>query len=112
VWCNSFPAALFGGIVLSFLAGIYRAGEQLAARTNFGRSDDPSAEFEGLEPIPPRTDIQLKAIQRLRPWVDDEISLTEEGAKAYCTVLLDLLAGMDGKLLGISGSRAYTGKSG
>jgi hypothetical protein len=106
-WWNSFAAALFGGFALCFLAGIYRAVEKMAAGTNTGRRDDAAAIFEPrtLSAHQPSTDIQLKAIQRLRPWVDDEISLTEEGAKAYCTVLLDLVAGGNGKLEMAPGSR-------
>jgi hypothetical protein len=38
------------------------------------------------------TEINAKAIEHLLPWVKDESSLTEESAKAYCSVLLDTLA--------------------
>ena len=98
LWWNSIAAALFGCIVLFFLAGIYKAIEQLAGTSNMMRRYGPSAvdlESRALNVPARRTDIQLKAIQRLRPWVENETSLTEEGAKAYCTVLLDLVAASD-----------------
>jgi hypothetical protein len=98
LWWNSIAAALFGCFVLFFLAGIYKAIEQLAGTRNIMRRDGPSTvdlESRALTVPAQKTDIQLKAIQRLRPWVDNETSLTEEGAKAYCNVLLDLVAASD-----------------
>jgi hypothetical protein len=44
--------------------------------------------------------ISSKAMERLRPWVEDESSLTEESAKAYCSVLLDTLAVLNPRLTG------------
>ncbi len=37
-------------------------------------------------------EVSARAIEHLLPWVKDEASLTEESAKAYCSVLLDTLA--------------------
>jgi len=37
-------------------------------------------------------EVSTRAIEHLRPWVEDETSLTEERAKACCAVLLDTLA--------------------
>jgi hypothetical protein len=36
--------------------------------------------------------MSTEAIEHLLPWVKDETALTEESAKAYCSVLLDTLA--------------------
>jgi hypothetical protein len=42
-------------------------------------------------------EMSTEAIEHLLPWVKDETVLTEETAKAYCSVLLDTLATADPK---------------
>jgi CheY-like chemotaxis protein len=81
-WCGSISAALFAGVVLFFLAGIYKALRQIVATLGSGRSGGSERNFE----------ISARAIEHLRPWIEDETSLTEESAKACCAVLLDTLA--------------------
>ena len=45
-------------------------------------------------------EVSARAIEHLLPWVKDETSLTEESAKAYCSVLLETLAALHPKFSG------------
>ena len=96
-WQESIIAALFACFALFFLAGIYKGLRQLvatlrwehdriiAANSNWNTSGTVERSERNFE-------VGAKAIEHLRPWVEDETALTEERAKAYCSVLLDTLA--------------------
>ena len=84
-WSQSFAAALFAGIGLFFLAGIWKTSGKVRAaltqsRPRFRSEDNPTP------------DDLKQAIRRLEPWLANEVSLTEENAKECCAVLLDSLA--------------------
>lgn len=57
----------------------------IAANSNWNTSGTVERSERNFE-------VGAKAIEHLRPWVEDETALTEESAKAYCSVLLDTLA--------------------
>ena len=96
-WWDSVSAGLFASFALFFLAGIYKGLRQLvatlrwehdriiAANSNWNTSGTVERNERNFE-------VGAKAIEHLRPWVEDETALTEEMAKAYCSVLLDTLA--------------------
>ena len=96
-WQDSISAGLFACFALFFLAGIYKGLRQLvatlrwehariiAANSNWNTSGTVERSERNFE-------VGAKAIEHLRPWVQDETALTEERAKAYCSVLLDTLA--------------------
>jgi len=99
-WWNSINAGLFACFALFFLAGIYNALRQIVATlrsehncmiaANSNRSTSSIAERsqQNLEAT-------ARAIEHLRPWVEDQTSLTEESAKACCTILLDTLEALN-----------------
>jgi hypothetical protein len=101
-WQSSIIAALFACFALFLLAGIYKALRQIVAALR--REPDRifaanpnwniSRIAEGSEP---NFEISATAIENLLPWIKDETSLTEESAKAYCSVLLDTLAALHQK---------------
>ena len=102
-WQDSIIAALFACFALFLLAGIYKALRQIVAALR--REPDrifaanPNWNISGIaERSEPNFEISAKAIEHLLPWVKDETSLTEESAKAYCSVLLDTLATLHPKL--------------
>ena len=103
LWLNSVAAGLFG-LVLLFL--LWRIGTSLERIIGFLRTQPPAAlsgawRATGAETAGQRNIyISAKAMQRLRPWVEDESTLTEESAKAYCSVLLDTLAMLHPRLAG------------
>jgi hypothetical protein len=80
-----------------FLAGMYKGLRQIvatlrwehdriiAANSNWNTSGTVERSERNFE-------VGAKAIEYLRPWVEDETALTEERAKAYCSILLDTLA--------------------
>ena len=96
-WWDSINAGLFACFALFFLAGIYKGLRQLvatlrwehdriiAANSNWNTSGTVERSERNFE-------VGVKAMEHLRPWVEDETALTEERAKAYCSVLLDTLA--------------------
>jgi hypothetical protein len=96
-WWDSVSAGLFACFALFFLAGIYKGLRQLvatlrwehdriiAANSNWNTSGTVERSERNFE-------VGARAIEHLRPWVEDETALTEESAKAYCSVLLDTLA--------------------
>lgn len=102
LWSGSISAGLFAGAVLFFLAGIYSALRQIvvalrwegdytiAANSNVNTSSTGEGSERSFE-------VNARAIEHLRPWVEDETSLTEERAKACCAVLLDTLASLHPK---------------
>ena len=96
-WWDSISAGLFACFALFLLAGIYKALRQIVATLR----REPDRTFAAnpnwnisriAERSEPNFEINAKAIEHLLPWVKDETSLTEESAKAYCSVLLDTLA--------------------
>ena len=96
-WWDSINAGLFVCFALFLLAGIYKALRQIVATLR--REPDrifaanPNWNISRIaERSEPNFEINAKAIEHLLPWVKDETSLTEESAKAYCSVLLDMLA--------------------
>jgi hypothetical protein len=96
-WWDSVSAGLFACFALFLLAGIYNRLRQLvvtlrwehdriiAANSNWNTSGTVERSERNFE-------VGAKAIEHLRPWVEDETALTEERAKAYCSVLLDTLS--------------------
>jgi hypothetical protein len=96
-WWDSISAGLFVCFALFLLAGVYKALRLIVATLR--REPDrifaanPNWNISRIaERSEPNFEISTKAIEHLLPWVKDETSLTEESAKAYCSVLLDTLA--------------------
>ncbi len=97
LWWHSMGAGLFAGVTLFFLAGIYSSMRRVAAiprsdhdrivATNSQRNASPIEAFTGRE-----IELLTQAIDRLQPWVSDETTLTEEHAKACCSILLETVA--------------------
>jgi hypothetical protein len=90
-------SGLFACAALFLMASIDKALRQIVAifRWERDRAVAPASNWNTSGAVERRErDIEVgaRAVDRLRPWVDDETSLTEEGAKAYCSVLLDTLA--------------------
>ena len=95
LWLNSIAAGAFAFIVLFLLSNIGRSLQHIAGllRAQSAAALHPAWRAPSVEgPNQPNIYISTKAMERLRPWVDDESALTEESAKAYCSVLLDTLA--------------------
>jgi len=96
LWRQSFAAALFAGVGLFLLAGIYNNTERMLAI--FGRSEG-GPRFGNVnarvlaESTTENTGALSQAIGSLKPWLANEVSLTEENAKECCAVLLDSVAG-------------------
>ncbi len=94
-WWNSISAGLFACFALSFLAAIYKALRQIVSILHWERDCKLSENSNGSS-VAMRSErdfeVSTRAIEHLRPWVEDETSLTEERAKACCAVLLDTLA--------------------
>jgi len=95
VWWQNFAAALFAGIGLFFLAGIYRTTERMLAISRRSEGEPhlgDRAAHTLPEPTLENSDVVNEAIGSLKPWVADEVLLTEENAKQCCAVLLDSVA--------------------
>jgi hypothetical protein len=95
LWLNSIAAGVFALILLFLLSNIGRSLQDIAGllRTQSAFALHPAWHTPSVEgPTQHNIYISAKAMERLRPWVEDESSLTEESAKAYCSVLLDTLA--------------------
>ena len=102
-WWDSISAGLFACFALFFMAGIYKALRQIAATLRWERERMIAANSNwntssAAERSEPNLEVSARAIEHLLPWVKDETSLTEESAKAYCSVLLDTLATLHPKL--------------
>ena len=101
-WQDSIGAGVFACFALFLLAGIYKALRQIVATIRWKR-DSVIAPNSGwntsgtAERNERNFEVGAKAIEHLRPWVEDETALTEERAKAYCSVLLDTLAALHSK---------------
>jgi hypothetical protein len=93
LWLDSKAAGVFALGLLFLMANINKSLERIAAGI---RTQPAAALHEHAAHAEPKDArkifISTKAMERLRPWVEDESSLTEESAKAYCSVLLDTLA--------------------
>jgi hypothetical protein len=95
LWLNSTAAGVFALILLFLLSNIGRSLQHIVGllRTQSAVALHPTWRAGSIEgPSQHNIYISAKAMERLRPWVEDEGSLTEESAKAYCSVLLDTLA--------------------
>jgi hypothetical protein len=96
-WQDSIGAGVFACFALFLLAGIYKALRQIVAtlRGEPDRMIVANANWK-VPRIAERSEgnfeMSTEAIEHLLPWVKDETALTEETAKAYCSVLLDTLA--------------------
>ncbi len=102
-WRDSISAGLFACFALFLMAGIYKALRQIVATLRWEPDGTIAANvnwntFSPAERSEPNFEISAKAIEHLLPWVKDETSLTEESAKAYCSVLLGTLATLHPKL--------------
>ena len=94
-WQQSFAAALFAGIGLFFLAGIYNNTERLltALRALEGDPHFGNVDARNLaESTTQNSGALNQAIGYLEPWLANEVSLTEENVKECCAVLLDSAA--------------------
>lgn len=96
LWWQNFAAALFAGVSLSFLAGIYKnSGRTLAAVRQLEikllvEQAEPSAAPPVItQAIPENSEAIEEAVQYLQPWLANEASLTEEGVRDRCAVLVD-----------------------
>ena len=101
-WQDSVSAGLFACFALFLLASIYKALRQIVATHRWQPDRTIAANASGntsriAERSEPNFEISAKAIEHLLPWVKDETSLTEESAKAYCSLLLDTLAALHPK---------------
>ena len=107
LWLNSRAAGLFALVLLLLLASIGRSLQRIASllRTQPGVPLSPTWSVPRPGTASERNIyISTKAMERLRPWVEDQSSLTEESAKAYCSVLLDTMSILDPKLAGRAGA--------
>lgn len=103
LWLDNIAAGVFAFILLFLLSRIGRSLEHIAAqqRTQSAAALHPTWRAPSQEPAKERNIyISSKAMERLRPWVEEDSSLTEESAKAYCSVLLDTLAMLHPRLAG------------
>jgi hypothetical protein len=94
LWLNSTAAGVFALILLFLMANIGKSLQHIAGllRAQSTAALHATSRAPSLEgPNQRNIYISAKAMERLRPWVEDESSLTEESAKAYCSVLLDTL---------------------
>jgi hypothetical protein len=96
-WWASISAGLFACFALFLLAAIYKALRQIVVTIRWERHRNIAANSNAnTSRIGERSErdfeVSARAIEHLRPWVEDETSLTEERAKACCAVLLDTLA--------------------
>jgi len=96
LWWRSFEAGLFAAISLSFLAGIYRNSERTLAAVRQWENKTPAEEIEApaeapviTPPVPEDSEAVKEAVQYLQPWLANEVSLTEEGVRDRCAVLVD-----------------------
>ena len=104
-WWDSLSAGLFAGFALFFLAGIHRALRHIVANLRWEPDRMVAANSNGntsgmAEQSERNFEVSARAIEHLLPWVKDEASLTEESAKAYCSVLLETLAALHPKFSG------------
>lgn len=87
LWTQSFAAALFAGVGLFFLAEIYKSSERVlaAVRHSDGKPDTSAM----VQAAPGNSAAVDEAIRCLKPWLANEVSLTEEDVRDRCAVLVD-----------------------
>lgn len=96
LWQQSFAAALFAGVALFLLTGIYHKTEGMLAvlrRPEYGPHFAAISARALAEPTTENSGALNQATGCLKLWLANEVSLTEENAKECCTVLLDSVAG-------------------
>jgi len=97
-WFHSIAAGLFACFGLYFLVGIYKAMKRIVEvalrweRDRTAPSNPNQDTFTSADPGHENIEAVSEAIGRLKPWVADEIPLTEEGVKESCAVLLEFFA--------------------
>jgi hypothetical protein len=92
LWQQSFAAALFAGVGLSLLAGIYNNSERTLAALERREGEQHCEDVDAhalAGPSMANSGTLDQAIGYLKPWLANEVSLTEENAKEYCALLLD-----------------------
>jgi hypothetical protein len=96
LWWNSISAALFAACGLFYVASVYRVASNatvtLQELTRAVAEDRTGDAPDAAEESDRSDDIRDQAVQRLRPWIADQTSLSEESAKVYCKILLDTLS--------------------
>jgi len=98
LWQQSFAAALFAGVALFLLAGIYHKTERMLAvlrRLEYGPHFADISARAFAEQTTQNSGALNQAIGCLKLWLANEVSLTEENAKECCAVLLDSVAGKE-----------------
>lgn len=103
LWLDSIAAGLLAFIALVLLSRIARSLERIVAclKPQAAAAVLPERRSSDVARASARkVYVSTKAMERLRPWVEDESTLTEESAKAYCSVLLDTLAILEPRLAG------------
>jgi hypothetical protein len=96
LWRQSFAAALFAGFGLFLLAGIYNNTKRMLAALRWSEDDQHFQDISarGLAKLTTENSGALnEAIECLKPWLANEVSLTEDNAKECCAVVLDSVAG-------------------
>jgi hypothetical protein len=92
LWWQNLGAAIFGAIGLFFLAGIYRTTESMLAAMRRPENGLPFGSEDArwrMDAMAENSDDVEEAIGTLKPWLVDEVALTEEDAKQSCAVLVD-----------------------
>jgi hypothetical protein len=94
LWWENLGAAIFGAIGLCFLAGIYTSTEKLLVALQKSDKEPQVATGNGqrVHPKLENKDDLDKAIVTLKPWLANEVALTEEDAKQCCGVLVNAVA--------------------
>jgi len=87
LWSQSFAAALFAGIGLFFLAGIYKSSVRALAAVR--KSDSKPDTAAMAQAVTENSEALNEAIQGLKPWLANEVLLTEEDVRDRCAVLVD-----------------------
>ncbi|HYL16560.1 MAG TPA: hypothetical protein VEV41_26230 [Terriglobales bacterium] len=94
LWRQSITAAIFALVGLSLLAGIYNNTERMLAALRRSEAEPQFGEDARAlaEPTTADSGALSQAIGCLKPWLANEVPLTEENAKECCAVLLDSVA--------------------
>ena len=94
-WQHSIAAALFAGSGLVLLAGIHNNTQRILAALRHSDPEPQSHELQDrvlAERTAGNNGALNQAIGCLKPWLANEVSLTEDNAKECCAVILDSLA--------------------
>ncbi len=87
LWSQSSAAALFAGVGLFFLAGIYKASERTLAAVRPLDSQPGAPVIARGAPV--NSAALDEAIHYLKPWLAHQVSLTEQDVRDHCAVLVD-----------------------